>query len=114
MELAVGMKVMVTMNVKTDLDVANGSHGEIVDIMLHLEEPEHPYATTVPPAHPSACVLVKLNNGDRLQLSGLTPAVTPLHPSFQTFQVAKGRGNGKGFEVTREQFCLTLAYEPIQ
>lgn len=30
LELAVGMNVMVTMNVETDLDVANGSRGEVV------------------------------------------------------------------------------------
>jgi hypothetical protein len=31
-ELASGMKVMVTWNVFTELDVANGTHGEITDI----------------------------------------------------------------------------------
>ena len=39
MELAIGIKVMVTENIKTDLDVANGVRGEIVDIILHPDEP---------------------------------------------------------------------------
>ena len=34
LELAKGMKVMVTRNLKTDLDIANGARGEIVDIIL--------------------------------------------------------------------------------
>ena len=38
-ELAVGMKVMVTANIETDLDVTNGARGEIVDIILHPDEP---------------------------------------------------------------------------
>jgi hypothetical protein len=33
-EMAVGVKVMVTSNVETDLDIANGARGEIVDIIL--------------------------------------------------------------------------------
>ena len=38
-EIAKGMQVMVTTNVETDLDIANGARGEIVDIILHPNEP---------------------------------------------------------------------------
>jgi hypothetical protein len=38
-KLAIGMKVMVTDNIKTDLDITNGDCGEIVNIILHLDEP---------------------------------------------------------------------------
>ena len=38
-ELAVGMRVMVANNVETDLDITNGAQGEIVDIILHPDEP---------------------------------------------------------------------------
>jgi hypothetical protein len=38
-EFAIGMKVMVTDNIDTDLDIANGSRGEIVDVVLHPDEP---------------------------------------------------------------------------
>ncbi|KAF5389044.1 hypothetical protein D9757_004877 [Collybiopsis confluens] len=37
-ELAKGMKVMVTFNVDTDLDITNGARGEIVDIVLDENE----------------------------------------------------------------------------
>jgi hypothetical protein len=34
-----GIKVMVTNNIETDLDITNGTHGEIIDIILHPNEP---------------------------------------------------------------------------
>ncbi|KZO92297.1 hypothetical protein CALVIDRAFT_547034 [Calocera viscosa TUFC12733] len=36
--LAIGMEVMVTLNVQTDLDVANGARGQVVGIGLHSED----------------------------------------------------------------------------
>ncbi|KAI6097429.1 hypothetical protein EDD16DRAFT_1433978, partial [Pisolithus croceorrhizus] len=60
-ELCVGMKVMVTQNVETDLDIMTSACGVIVDIILHPEEP--PCITTDSIAHlkhlPSY-ILVKL------------------------------------------------------
>ena len=38
-EFAIGMKVMVTENIEIDLDLTNGARGEIVDIVLHPDEP---------------------------------------------------------------------------
>ena len=35
----IGMKVMVTENIEIDLDLINGAWGEIVDIVLHPDEP---------------------------------------------------------------------------
>jgi hypothetical protein len=42
LELGIGMKVMVTENMETDLDVANGSQGVIVNIILDADEPPIP------------------------------------------------------------------------
>ena len=36
---AIGMKVLVTENIEIDLDLTNGTRGEIVDIVLHPDEP---------------------------------------------------------------------------
>ena len=40
-EIAIGMKVTVTnkSHVETDLDIKNEARGEVVDIVLHLDEP---------------------------------------------------------------------------
>ncbi|KAG1859459.1 hypothetical protein C8R48DRAFT_605611, partial [Suillus tomentosus] len=37
-ELAIRLEVMDTFNVKTYLDVENGEHGEIVDVVLNERE----------------------------------------------------------------------------
>lgn len=33
-EIAIGARVLVTQNIETDLDIANGARGKIVDIVL--------------------------------------------------------------------------------
>src|SRR5260370_30926940 len=38
-EIALGAKVMVTTNMDTDKNIANGSHGKIMEIMLDANEP---------------------------------------------------------------------------
>ncbi|OAX33535.1 hypothetical protein K503DRAFT_700257, partial [Rhizopogon vinicolor AM-OR11-026] len=45
-ELAIGMSAMVTFNVKTDLDIANGSCGKITKILL--DERKTGFTLTVP------------------------------------------------------------------
>jgi hypothetical protein len=45
--MAIGMKVMVTENMETDLDVVNGSRGCIVNIILDVDEPPIPYDPVV-------------------------------------------------------------------
>jgi len=76
-ELALGLKVMVTLNVETDLDVANGARGEITGIILHRDEPPLPDASVVELAKPPAAVLVKLNRTRMETLPGLEPGVIP-------------------------------------
>ncbi|KZT00159.1 uncharacterized protein LAESUDRAFT_631192, partial [Laetiporus sulphureus 93-53] len=67
-KLAVGMKVMVTLNIATDLDIANGARGEIRRIILHPEEPEHGDERVVRLQHLLAYIIVKL---DRMKISRL-------------------------------------------
>ena len=38
MELAIGMKVMVTYSIETELDIANGAYGRTVAIILKEDE----------------------------------------------------------------------------
>ncbi|KAJ3770705.1 hypothetical protein FB446DRAFT_627269, partial [Lentinula raphanica] len=60
-ELGVGMKVMVTSNVKTDLDVANGARGEIVDIILDPRETPVPDSAEIVLQYIPKYVLVKMD-----------------------------------------------------
>ena len=38
MEVSIRMKVIITLNVDTHPDVANGSHGTVADVILHADE----------------------------------------------------------------------------
>ncbi|KAJ7187076.1 hypothetical protein C8R46DRAFT_1274132, partial [Mycena filopes] len=60
-ELAIGMKVMVTSNLETDLDLTNGARGEIVDIILHPDEPPVGDEPIVHLQNLPAYILVKLS-----------------------------------------------------
>ncbi|KAF8589174.1 hypothetical protein K439DRAFT_1286976, partial [Ramaria rubella] len=59
-EIALGMKVMVTTNIDTDLDVANGSRGEIVGIALDPREEKTGSSAIVALEYPPTYILVKL------------------------------------------------------
>ncbi|TFK88572.1 hypothetical protein K466DRAFT_458556, partial [Polyporus arcularius HHB13444] len=61
LELAIGMQVMVTSNIQTDLDLANGARGEVVDILLHPDEPPFGDDCIVKLRHLPAYVLVKMH-----------------------------------------------------
>ena len=37
--IAIGMKAMVTQNIETDLDITNGARGTIIEIILNPDEP---------------------------------------------------------------------------
>ncbi|KAL4065884.1 hypothetical protein J3A83DRAFT_4402171 [Scleroderma citrinum] len=60
-EIAISMKVMVTTNVETDLDVVNGMQGTIVVIFLHLEESYNETEGEVILTFLPLFILVKLN-----------------------------------------------------
>ena len=61
-EITIGMKVMVTQNVQTDLDITNGACSTIVDIILSPEEPVvSQLHTTIKLQHVPLYVLVKLS-----------------------------------------------------
>ncbi|KZT28109.1 hypothetical protein NEOLEDRAFT_1030210, partial [Neolentinus lepideus HHB14362 ss-1] len=78
--LAVGMKVMVTSNLATDLDIANGSRGEVVKIVLDPEEPPLTDEAVVELKRLPAYVLVRLDRTRMPQLPGLEEHVVPIEP----------------------------------
>ncbi|KAG1790367.1 uncharacterized protein HD556DRAFT_1217533, partial [Suillus plorans] len=61
-EIAVGMKVMVTFNIKTDLDIANRARGELVEIVSDKQESSFsPTKAVVELEYPPAYFLIKLD-----------------------------------------------------
>ena len=86
------MKVIVTFNVHTELDIANGSRGEIVDVVLHPDEPPiDSTAFEVELEHLSAHVLLKLDNTRAAQLPGFDAGVIPIATMTSTFQLKMDR-----------------------
>lgn len=71
-DLAIGMKVMVLLNIDTDSDLANGSCGMITDIIFDPREPEHNVLLTkIVLSYPPVAILFKLMFGGKKKLSGL-------------------------------------------
>jgi ATP-dependent exoDNAse (exonuclease V) alpha subunit len=69
LELVVGMKAMVTMNIATEADLANGTRGEIIDIVLDPMEldPRRDEETSI--------------------MEGLPDGVIPIFPSEIKFNI---------------------------
>ena len=106
--LSVGMKVMVTSNIDTDLDIANGARGEITKIVFDEHEPEFSFDDpTVKLTFPPTYVLVKMTSTKVKGLEGLQDNTIPIIPAERTFMITEGNEKKT---VTRKQLPLTPAY----
>ena len=106
-ELAIGMKVMVTSNIATDLDITNGARGIIVDVILNPEEPPLEDGSIITLKYLPQCVLVKLSRTRAARLDGLDDGVIPIFPAKSSMQVTLER---KTKTITRFQYPITAAY----
>jgi ATP-dependent exoDNAse (exonuclease V) alpha subunit len=111
-QIAIGMKVMVTSNIETDLDVTNGARGEIVDIILHPDEPPLGDDPIVTLQHLPSYILVKLKQTRAERLEGLDEGVIPVEVATRSFQIKVRTSNSKYTtrSVRRRQFPMTAAY----
>ena len=111
-EVAVGMKVMITDNVETDLDITNGARGEIVGVVLHEDEPDPQGETIVKLKYLPAYILVKLLRTRATKLQGLDECVVPVEPITTTYRMKIKTTEGKVIQCTiqRRQFPITGAY----
>lgn len=112
-ELAVGAKVMVTVNIDTNIDIANGSRGEITKIVLDpREQLENGNQNIITLEHPPLYILVKLQRTRAAQLHGLDPGVIPILPVKRKITIKLRGANGKPIQhtVTRMQLPVTPGY----
>ncbi|KAI0250295.1 hypothetical protein BJV78DRAFT_1155135 [Lactifluus subvellereus] len=86
-EVAKGMKVLVTNNIVTDLDITNGARGEIVDIFLDPDEPRLHSGSIAHLHHLPICILVKLTRTRASNLGDLDKNVVPIEPLSTTVQI---------------------------
>ena len=59
-ELAVGMKIIVTANIEMDLNITNEARGKIVDMILHPDEPPLSNDSIVTLEHLPSYILIKM------------------------------------------------------
>jgi hypothetical protein len=111
--LAIGARVMVVQNIETDLDLANGARGTIVDIILHPDEPPiSDDQSVVHLQHLPAYILVELERTWISKLDGLEEGVIPIRPRQRAMRISvqQRKGPAATQTVKRMQYPLTLAY----
>jgi len=103
---------MVTENVETDLDIANGARGDIVGIVLHPKEPPIGDRPVVKLKFLPTCILVKMYRTRASRLEGLDQGVIPIEPAMASYRVKIPTENGGTFLRTmkRRQFPITPAF----
>jgi ATP-dependent exoDNAse (exonuclease V) alpha subunit len=106
-----GMQVMVTLNVATEADLANGSHGTIKDIVLDPREELVSSDRTKDGAvwlqYPSAMILFQPYHHKFDTFPGLEPGLIPIFPTEVNFTINQ---NGHQTGVHHHQYPLSAAY----
>lgn len=110
LELAVGMKVMVLVNVTVEVDIANGTRGTVEEIILDSreEEQEPDKEGCIKLTYPPALILFRPDKPMHLCFKGVTAGLIPITPSKGTF-TAIGK-NGKKYKMTQHQYAITPGY----
>jgi len=105
-EIAVGMKAMVLVNIAVETDVANGTRGTVKDILL---DPRDDHCDVEDGAvqlkYPPAMILFRPDKRSNFRFEGVAEGLIPISPSKALF-TAKGK-NGKKYKMTRHQYALT-------
>ena len=103
-QLTIGMKVMVTQNIETDLDITNGAWGTIVDIWLHTDKsPISRQEPLIKLKYLPVCILVKLDRTRATRLKDLEESVIPVEPTCQPYHI--NSRTAEGTFVTRTVRC---------
>jgi len=107
-EIAVGMPCMVTMNVKTEHDLANGTRGLIVDIILDMREREMQGEANISRlCFPPHYILLKPKETNAKSLEGLPDGVFPIEPATSRYTL---NVDGQVISVERRQLPVTGGY----
>ncbi|RDB27295.1 ATP-dependent DNA helicase PIF1 [Hypsizygus marmoreus] len=109
-DIAIGMKAMVLLNIATEADIANGTRGVIVDIMLDPRENMSGAGGdgTIHLQYPPALILFQPDIPPSVTFTGLPKGIIPITPTEATFQITtldKTR-----MQIRRRQLAITPAY----
>ncbi|KAG8682909.1 hypothetical protein FRC11_014190, partial [Ceratobasidium sp. 423] len=107
--LSKGMPVLVTVNVETEIDVANGSRGIIQEIIVHDDGPGATQESLeIHLQRPPASVLVSLSHTRAGPIEDLVQGVVPIVPEQGCFQ--QPIPGKPAITIHREQIPLIPAY----
>ena len=95
---------MVTSNIETNLDVTNGAQGEIINIILHPDEPPLGDDPIVTLQHLPSYILVKLKRTCTERLEGLDKGVIPVEVAPRSFQIKVRLRTSNSKSITQEVF----------
>lgn len=111
-ELAVGMQVMVTLNLATEADLANGSRGTVERIVLDPREPPLPVHDTeegvVRLEYPPVMIVFRPFHYEFAPIPGFEPGLIPIFPFEVSFTVDTGVKSRT--PIKRRQYALVSAY----
>ena len=112
LELAIGMPVLVTQNIHTELDITNGARGTLVDIILDPAEPIPSRSQRIVNLqHPPAFILVKLYHSRAPRFGAEDNTTVPICPVKKSIRLNLHENSKKTVcTVTRRQLPITAAY----
>jgi hypothetical protein len=103
LEVAVGMKVMITENLDTDLDITNGARGIIVGVTLHPDEPPLSDDSVVHLHYLPVYILVRLHRTRASKLPGLDDRVIPIEAQVTNMKFTVHDAAGIGQRSSRRR-----------
>ncbi|KAF8809982.1 hypothetical protein BYT27DRAFT_7209905 [Phlegmacium glaucopus] len=108
-ELAVGMKAMVVLNIATDVELANGTRGTIEGIVLDSRErnvgPDED--GNIQLMFPPSVIFFKPETQLKIMFDGLEEGIIPISPSLLKFSV---KVNGERLKLERRQIAIVPGY----
>jgi hypothetical protein len=114
MEVAIGMRVLVTENIEKELDLTNGTRGEVVDIILDAREPPiDSECAVVTLKYLPRYFLIRIQRepGHGRKLENLEEDVTPVLPVTHFLQIEESvNGESLTRRIKRTQYTFTGAY----
>ncbi|RDB28920.1 ATP-dependent DNA helicase RRM3 [Hypsizygus marmoreus] len=109
-QLAVGMKAMVLINIATEAEIANGTRGVIIDIAL--DHRESTYNVTddgqILLRYPPAVILFKPDIPLSIDFEGFPKGIIPIAPTEVTFRITTP--DRVSHQIRRRQLAVTPAY----
>jgi PIF1-like helicase len=108
-ELAVGMRAMVILNIATEADLANGTRGTVQGFVL---DPREERAVPDEKGHvhlryPPPVIYFKPDTKTNVVFEGIPPGIIPISPSTHGFSVTV---NGEKVKIERSQLAVVPAY----